>query len=377
MSELSANQPRVVICGGGVIGASIAYFLSRRNVSATVIERTGIGHAASGKSGGFLALDWCRGTAVDALARRSFSLHAELAEELKEELGLDWGYRRIDTLSVVASQQQNLSNRAHMEALDWLGPHAAVHAQIGNRETTAQIHPEEFTKSLMQAAQAAGAELMAGTVEGVALSEDGRRITGALVDGKVMQADIVVIAMGPWSILACQWLPLPAVYGLKGHSLVFRYTPSQPRALFVEIETETGEIETPEVVPRTDGTTYVCGLSSQPPLPVDPSEVVGDEGAHDRLLAMTATFAPELGAAEVLAEQACYRPITTDGMPLIGRVPGIGGAFVATGHSVWGMLNGPATGEALAELIVDGAATTVDITPFNPARLPLFEGSVE
>jgi glycine/D-amino acid oxidase-like deaminating enzyme len=229
----------------------------------------------------------------------------------------------------------------------------------------------------MQAAQAAGAELMAGTVEGVALSEDGRRITGALVDGKVMQADIVVIAMGPWSILACQWLPLPAVYGLKGHSLVFRYTPSQPRALFVEIETETGEIETPEVVPRTDGTTYVCGLSSQPPLPVDPSEVVGDEGAHDRLLAMTATFAPELGAAEVLAEQACYRPITTDGMPLIGRVPGIGGAFVATGHSVWGMLNGPATGEALAELIVDGAATTVDITPFNPARLPLFEGSVE
>jgi hypothetical protein len=41
------------------------------------------------------------------------------------------------------------------------------------------------------------------------------------------------------------------------------------------------------------------------------------------------------------------------------------------------MLNGPATGEALTELILDGAATTVDITPFNPARLPLFEGPVE
>jgi len=54
---------------------------------------------------------------------------------------------------------------------------------------------------------------------------------------------------------------------------------------------------------------------------------------------------------------------------LIGRVPGIEGAYVATGHSVWGVLNGPATGEALAELIVDGAALTTDLRPFDPGRL--------
>ena len=48
---------RVLICGGGVIGASIAYFLSCRGVAATVIERTGLACAASGKAGGFLALD--------------------------------------------------------------------------------------------------------------------------------------------------------------------------------------------------------------------------------------------------------------------------------------------------------------------------------
>ena len=53
---------RVLICGGGVIGASIAYFLKCRGVEAIVVERTGIARAASGKSGGFLALDWrlCR-----------------------------------------------------------------------------------------------------------------------------------------------------------------------------------------------------------------------------------------------------------------------------------------------------------------------------
>ena len=77
----------VVICGGGVIGASIAYFLGRRGIAATVVERTGIACAASGKSGGFLARDWCDGTKLQALARRSFDLHAELAERL----GNGWG----------------------------------------------------------------------------------------------------------------------------------------------------------------------------------------------------------------------------------------------------------------------------------------------
>jgi glycine/D-amino acid oxidase-like deaminating enzyme len=62
---------RVVICGGGVIGASIAYSLGCRGVQSIVVERTGVACAASGKSGGFLALDWCDGTPLATLARRS------------------------------------------------------------------------------------------------------------------------------------------------------------------------------------------------------------------------------------------------------------------------------------------------------------------
>ena len=58
-----------------------------------------------------------------------------------------------------------------------------------------------------------------------------------------------------------------------------------------------------------------------------------------------------------------------DGLPLIGSVPGTRGAYVATGHGVWGILNAPATGEAIAELILDGAARTTDLSPFDPARL--------
>ncbi|MGA8401215.1 MAG: FAD-dependent oxidoreductase, partial [Stellaceae bacterium] len=77
----------VVVCGGGAIGCSIAYFLARRGVKATVVESTGVACAASGKSGGFLARDWCAGTPLDPLARRSFDLHAELAAEIAD----DWG----------------------------------------------------------------------------------------------------------------------------------------------------------------------------------------------------------------------------------------------------------------------------------------------
>jgi polar amino acid transport system substrate-binding protein len=61
--------------------------------------------------------------------------------------------------------------------------------------------------------------------------------------------------------------------------------------------------------------------------------------------------------------------VTRDGLPLIGAGPGAEGAYVATGHSVWGILNAPATGEALAELILDGRTSEVDLSPFRPDRL--------
>ncbi len=63
---------RVLICGGGVIGALVAYFLSLRQVEAVVIERVALASVASGKSSGFLARDWCDGSPLAPLARRSF-----------------------------------------------------------------------------------------------------------------------------------------------------------------------------------------------------------------------------------------------------------------------------------------------------------------
>jgi len=357
---------RVLICGGGVIGASIAYFLSLRHVEAVVIERVALASAASGKSGGFLARAWCDSSPLAPLARRSFELHATLAEEL----GGAWGYRRLDTLGVIASARRDVGAFGSLEPPDWLGPDAAVHARLGTTETTAQIDPAEFTKGIMAAAIDRGARLRIGQVTGVTRAADRSTADGVIVDGERLAGDAVVIAMGPWSALASQWLPLPAVYGLKGHSLVFRnVSPISAQALFVELEAEDGTVHAPEIYPRPDGTTYVCGLPGEAALPTDPSDVAPDSGAYETLRAMTARLAPKLSAGELLSAQTCYRPVVQDGLPLIGRVPGVAKAYVATGHSVWGMLNGPATGEAMAELIVDGAASTVNIAPFDPARL--------
>jgi glycine/D-amino acid oxidase-like deaminating enzyme len=355
---------RVLICGGGVIGASIAYFLSRRGVETTVIERTGLACAASGKSGGFLAFDWCNGTPLEPLAQRSFALHAELAQEI----GDDWNYRPLASYG----GSMGIGQRGNFFSIGWLSADVSVSQRLGSTKTTAQVHPGKFTAAMMRAAQAQGAALRLGRVTG--LVHRGTRVAGVEVDGAPVEGDAVVIAMGPWSILATEWLPLPAVYGLKGHSLVFDTgTKVPPEALFLEVREPTGAVQSPELFPRSDGTTYVCAISSETPLPVDPAEVSPDPGAIERLERMCSEMSPLLASSKVLARQACYRPVTSDGMPLIGRVPGAEGAYVATGHSVWGILNAPATGEAMAELIAGGTAHSVDLSPFDPGRAPPFD----
>jgi glycine/D-amino acid oxidase-like deaminating enzyme len=220
---------------------------------------------------------------------------------------------------------------------------------------------------MMRAAEARGAALRLGNVTG--LLRRGGKVAGVNLDGTKLEGDAVVIAMGPWSMLAAEWLFLPAVFGLKGHSLVFETGDAIPsEAVFLDYEETDGSILSPEIFPRADGTTYVCAISSDSPLPADPGIVVPDDGAIDRLKVICNRISPILASSRVLSSQACFRPVTQDGLPLIGAVPGVPGAYVATGHSVWGILNAPATGETVAELILDGATRTVDLSPFDPAR---------
>ena len=254
----------------------------------------------------------------------------------------------------------------------WVGDGVVIQRQLGTARSTAQVHPAGLTASMMRMAETHGAALHIGRA--TRLLRSGDKVCGVQLQGEAMEADAVVIAMGPWSSLAAEWLPLPPVYGLKGHSLVFETGAQLPaEALFLDYAEPSGSMLSPEVFPRADGTTYVCGVSSESAVPVDPGRVAPDPGAIDLLMALCARVSPVLAGSRVLASQACYRPLTGDGLPLIGAIPGVAGAYVATGHSVWGILNAPATGEALAELVLDGAERTVDLLPFDPGRCDALE----
>ena len=359
---------RVLICGGGVIGACTAYFLARRGVDVVVIERTGVACAASGKAGGFLALDWCAGSPLDALARRSFALHVELAAEMED----DWSFRRMGAYSGFVAGDRDA--RRHAPAvLDWLSAGTVVTQQLSSPDTTASVHPRKFTESMMRAAQMHGAQLRAGQVIGIRRDRADRMVTGVEVDGSVIETDAAVIAMGPWSIRAAEWAPLPQVSGQQSPSIVYDTGTDVPaHALFLEFQEASGDPLTVEVFPRADGSTHVCAFSGAAPLPHDPAEVAPEPDAIERLRSLCERLSPAFSAERIIAEQACFRPITRDYLPLIGRVPRLAGAYVATGHNVWGILNAPATGEAMAELIVDGEAHTVDLAAFDPGRLRPF-----
>src|SRR5262249_6946248 len=141
-----------------------------------------------------------------------------------------------------------------------------------------------------------------GVSSAAARSASGAARGVALASGEIVEGDAVVIAMGPWSILAARWLPLPAGFGYQGHRLGFEPGQSIPaEALFLEYREAGGEILTPELFPRADGTTWVCAISTLAPVPIDPADVAPDEGADARIEALCRKISPALAAAPIKA----------------------------------------------------------------------------
>ncbi|KAH9624298.1 hypothetical protein KSS87_003869 [Heliosperma pusillum] len=369
----SSESKRVVVCGGGVIGVCTAYYLSKLGATVTVIEQSSIACAASGKAGGFLALDWCDNGPVSSLARVSFNLHRSLSSLLDGPSS--YGYRPLTTLSVIVNESTPIKPGPRGVLPDWVDGSAQEGKQIGSDQSTAQVHPGLFTRRLMsEALEKYGAEVVIGKVEVVEVSRDGRVESVVLEDGRVVEADSVVLALGPWSSKMVMLSSLFRVYGMKAHSIVLE--PKEPglispHALFLSYFPSPGSRPLdPEVYPRPTGEVYICGISSTEEVPDNPVEVLPNPDSIKTLKRVAENVSSHLkeGNAQVTAEQACFLPCTDDGNPVIGELPGTKGCFVATGHSCWGILNGPATGAALAELVIHGQTTIVDLTSFSPSR---------
>ncbi|KAL6277604.1 hypothetical protein ACE6H2_021205 [Prunus campanulata] len=372
-SQMDLHHPkRVVVCGGGVIGVCTAYFLAKSGAAVTLVEKSSVACAASGKAGGFLALDWCDGGPLSSLARASFNLHRSLAQELDGPNS--YGYRSLTTLSLTVTESQSSKPSGKSALPSWVDGPGRSPRTIGTTETTAQVHPQLFTRTLIsKAAEDYGVDVVIGKLEHLGV-DDGRVNSVVLEGGRVIDSDAVVLALGPWCGKFELLSSLFRVYGIKAHSIVLEPKEPEaitPHALFLSYySSQGGKPLDPEVYPRPTGEVYVCGMSAEAEIPDDPEQIVGNPESIEMLKGVASSVSSHLreGEAQVKAEQACFLPCTDDGVPVIGEVPGVKGCYVATGHNCWGILNGPATGAAVAELVLDGKASIVDLSRFSPAR---------
>ena len=117
---------------------------------------------------------------------------------------------------------------------------------------------------------------------------------------------------------------------------------------------------------------YACGEpDTDVPLPDTADLVRCDEAQVDDMVAYIATVSSALARAPVKAKQACYLPrhmrFGQEAGPLVGEtvVPGL---YVASGHTCWGIQNGPATGKLMSEIIFDGAASSADVSKLDPKK---------
>lgn len=241
-----------------MIGVCTAYFLAKKGAAVTLIERSSIACAASGKAGGFLALDWCDGGPLSSLARASFNLHRSLSEELNGPE--NYGYRPLTALSLTVSESSSSKSSANSNSIlpSWVDGPAQNARTIGSTETTAQVHPQLFTKTLLnKAVNEYNVEVVIGKVELVGVDEGGRVESVVLEGGRVIESEAVVLSLGPWSGKFELLSSIFNVSGLKAHSIVLEPKEANaitPHALFLSYyAAQGGKPMDPEVYPRPTG----------------------------------------------------------------------------------------------------------------------------
>jgi glycine/D-amino acid oxidase-like deaminating enzyme len=397
--------PKIVIAGGGVVGTSIAYFLARNyNMPVILVDPVGIAPGASGKAGGLLARDWRDGTPLQEIQRQGFDLHQDLANELQklQSNPKEIDYRRLTCAAVAIDESAEIVRKPRSKKLkdiEWVDENVVMGSvPMGDESSIAQVHPRKLCEALWHAAKTqVGSTLQRGRIVRAILkdptsSAESNSVAIQAVEldsGQILPADKLVIACGPWTHQANQWfrefnansgtsIRIPDVTGVKCHSILVKSPKVLSQAVFFEGDGTFGDGDL-EVYPRPDGDCYVNGFPDEEEFVTEwPGEESLDRAALDLLQkAMEQTASKELfqgkGTIVPHTEQVCYWPETIDGLPLIGPLPGVDEIFVATGHSVWGILQGPATGRAMAELIMEGESKSLDLSLFGLERFQLVE----
>ncbi|WP_246196407.1 glycine oxidase ThiO [Aquisphaera giovannonii] len=368
----------MVVVGGGVIGLSVAYALAREGVGCVVLDRRELGREASWAGAGMLpppSEPPDRPGAkplppLSALRSWSATLHPAWSEALREETGIDNGYRRCGGVDVACDEAEEQSLRAtagrwraerivheRLEAADCarvepaLGPALRAAYYLPDR---AQIRNPRHLAALATAAGRRGVDLRPWRAfEGFDIR--GGQVVAVRAGGGSIACSWVVMAAGAWSggLLEGAGIraPTPPV---KGQIVLLR----DDRPLLRRI-VEHGRLY---LVPRDDGRILVGATEEHAGFDTRPTA----EGAR-ALLDEALRLCPCLGRAEVERTWAGLRPGSMDSKPYIGPAPGLPNLVLATGHKRAGLQLSPATAELVAAQIL-GRPTALDISAFRADR---------
>lgn len=369
---MTAKGAEVVIAGGGIVGIATAYFLGRVGVRATVVERDSVGSHASGFA--FGELTPLSGTGIPGpvypLALEGMRLHTELAQVLPQETGVKTEFRRRPSITLTFTEQEVERARAHMAwqqrqpgfKVDWLDPAGirSLDARISRQalggvyvEGGGDVEPYRLVLALAQAAEKLGATIRHGRVMG--LRRQGGRVCAVVLESGEVPCEQVVLCMGPWSGEASSWLGIKvSVRPLRGQILRLR-APGPPLEYAVFWA---GNYATT----KPDGLLWT-GTTEED---VGFQETATSE-ARDSIMASLLRMLPPMRDAQLVQHTACLRPLSSDGLPVLGRVPGWEGVYLATGAGRKGILLGPAMARAVADLLTTGQ-TGIPIQAFSPDR---------
>ena len=370
----------VIVIGGGLIGCAVARELARGGVRVLLLERRGVGAEASGAAAGTLAAQAEAGEPgplVD-LCLRSRSLFGAFVEDLAAETGIDCEYRTGGILYCVLSDADEavLTRRLRWQADRGLAAvrisrEEALELQPGLGEGVrwAALFPDDHWLDPRRLAAAVGAAAERVGVEmacprtAVRIATSNGRVTGVDCDGATYATGCVVNAAGSWAGLidvSPPVRPLP-IAPLRGQMVAIdAMLPIARHAIY-----STGGY----LVPRDDG--RVLAGSTYERAEYDAAVTVGGVA---RILAAATALVPALAERGIVETWAGLRPVTPDGLPILGPSPDVGGLYYAAGHGRNGVLLAPLTGQLLAAMIVAGTSSPEEIRPFLAGRFAVGSG---
>ncbi len=363
----------VVIVGAGITGCSIAYHLASRGMrDVVVIEKDEICRGATADAAGGIRLQFSTKTNIE-LSRYSL----DVWRNFKELFGIDIAFHQQGYLFLLSSESEidvfrkNLEFQQSMDVpVRWvstseiseLNPAVKLDGVLGGTFCTSDgwADPYSSTMGFAQRARSLGVEIVEETpVTGLRV-EDGRLTAVETSQGSISTKTVVIAAgaqAGEVGKLAGLDIP---VLPYRRMSFVTEPFPAVPARVPMTIEFSTGLYFHPE----SGG--FLFGMSN----PDEPSSFnrTVDDDWMTRTVTELCRLAPIFEDARVRRGWAGLYEITPDDNPVLGVVSGVDGVVVASGFSGHGYMQGPAIGRCIAEVILDGAATTVDISAFSPDR---------